>query len=57
MVIIEISKSQLVEYMEEDPTLQYMGDIQVGTEQRSYYRTAIDAGDTTQGYKIVYIVE
>ena len=55
MAPIEITKAQLLNLIESDPGIEYMGRIQVGTETRLYYRTYVQP--VTYRFKIVYIVE
>lgn len=57
MVPKQITKTQLLELLRADEALEYVGNIHVNTELRSYYRTRIDASEEESGYIIVYIVE
>lgn len=54
---IQISKTKLVQLLEEDDAIEYVGRIQINTEMRLYYRTRIDAADNGNGFIVVYVVE
>ena len=54
---IEITKDKLVELIEVDDALEYMGRISINGEMRLYYRVRMGAGDTPKGYHVAYVVE
>lgn len=53
----EITKAKLVELLEEDDALEYMGRIRINTDMRLYYRSRIGAADDPKGYQVAYVVE
>jgi hypothetical protein len=52
----EITKAEWVDMAEEDDTLQYMGDVEIGGETRKFYRTKIGAAGFPRSYRVVYVV-
>lgn len=57
MAIMEITKAQLLSYLEDDDSFQYYGeashDFGDGVKVWQIYRTAIGAGDEPRGYRVV----
>ena len=53
----EITKNELLTFLQVDDAIQYVGKLIINTEVRLYYRTCIGAADEPRGYLVVYIVE
>lgn len=51
-----INKGELIQLVEGDDSIQYLGTFEVGGEARAFYRTRIGAADEPRGYKLVYVV-
>ena len=57
MAVTEITKAQLLQYLEEDDSFTFYGEVQHnfgdGVKVWNTYRTAIGAGDEPKGYRVV----
>ena len=56
-MLTKITKSRLVELLEMDDALEYMGRININGEMRLYYRSRIGAADEPTGYLVKYVIE
>jgi len=56
-MVVEITKGRLLELIEEDDALEYMGRININGEMRLYHRTRIGAAGEPRGYTVAYVVE
>jgi len=53
----EITKARLLELIDKDDALEYMGRININGEMRLYHRTRVGAAGEPRGYKVAYVVE
>lgn len=55
--MLQITKAELIDLLETDKAIEYVGKIQINTDMRLYYRTRIGAAQEPQGFILVYVVE